>query len=160
MKNEFLNISLNELAEVEGLSTRSINVCKYYSMNDIKAILQYYYEFGDFLRLRNSGRKSNLELISLCLKYENQTEDFPNNPVNEKDDSDFNKNLEELVSTEGLSIRCQNLCDDNHLKDLKSIVDYYLENKNFRNFRRCGELSDRELVNLCKKYEKRFIQSK
>lgn len=157
MKDEILNISLNDLAEIESLSTRTINVCKYYSMNDIKSILEYYHEFGDFLRLRNSGQKSNLELISLCLKYENNTEDSPSINTNEEDESDFNKNLEELVSTEGLSVRCQNLCEDNHLKDLKSIVHYYLENKNFRNFRRCGELSDLELVNLCKKYENRFI---
>ncbi len=160
MKDKIVNISLNDLAEIENLSIRTINVCRYYSLNDIRSILEYYWKYGDFLRLRNSGRKSNLELINLCIKYAHKTEVSPDMPLIQEDKIVVNKKVAELGLIEGLSARSQNLCEYNNLKDLKSIVHYYWENKNFRNIRRCGQLSDLELVNLCKKYENLFIEAK
>jgi len=70
MENEVINISLSELSEIEGLSARTKNVCEYCNLKDIQSILDYYWENFDFLKLRNCGSKSNLELIDICHKYE------------------------------------------------------------------------------------------
>lgn len=64
------NISLEQLTKVENLSVRSYNLCEWNELNDLTAILSYYWENNDFLRLRNCGRKSNIELIELCKRYE------------------------------------------------------------------------------------------
>ena len=160
MKNEILNISLNDLAEIEFLSRRTINVCRHYCLNDIKSILEFYWEYGNFLRLKKLGSKSNLELINLCLKYENKTEDSSNILSDKESGNEFNKKLEELVLNDGLSVRAQNLCEYNNLKDIKSIVQYYWENKNFKKIRNCGQLSNLELIALSEKYENEFIKTK
>src|ERR1035437_2385785 len=70
MKNKILNISLSELAKIESLSRRSKNVCKHNSLGDISSILNYYWEFEDFLALKDCGLTSNLELTNICNKYE------------------------------------------------------------------------------------------
>jgi Asp-tRNA(Asn)/Glu-tRNA(Gln) amidotransferase C subunit len=68
--NKVLNISLSELTKIENLSRRSKNVCKHNSLGDISSILNYYWEFEDFLALKNCGLTSNLELTNICDKYE------------------------------------------------------------------------------------------
>lgn len=64
------NISLRELADLEDLTVRSLNICAWNGLNDLLAILNYFWRNDNFLRLRNCGQKSNKELIELCLKYE------------------------------------------------------------------------------------------
>ena len=81
------NISLKELCKIEKLSVRSQNICEYCNLKDIHSILDYYWENFDFLKLRNCGAKSNLELIDICRKYEKivyqpKNEIFPENTVN------------------------------------------------------------------------------
>ena len=75
MENDVENISLEELSEIESLSIRSLNVCKWSRLNDLNSILDYYQEYGDFLRLRNCGQISNQELIEVCNKYGKLTEE-------------------------------------------------------------------------------------
>lgn len=101
MENVIYNISLQELSEIEVLSARTKNICKYCNLKDIHSILDYYWENFDFLKLRNCGAKSNLELIGICHKYEKivyqpKNEIFPEkliipentvNPIIEKIDS-------------------------------------------------------------------------
>lgn len=70
MEDLINNISLQELSEIEDLSARTKNICEYCDLKDIHSILEYYWENFDFLKLRNCGAKSNLELIDICLKYE------------------------------------------------------------------------------------------
>jgi len=95
------NISLHELSEIEDLSARTKNICEYCNLIDIQSILDYYWVNFDFLKLRNCGKKSNLELIEICHKYEKivyqpKIEIFPEkliisentvNPIIEKIDS-------------------------------------------------------------------------
>lgn len=95
------NISLQELSEIEDLSARTKNICEYCNLKDIHSIMDYYWENFDFLKLRNCGAKSNLELIDICHKYEKivyqpKNEIFPEkliipedtvNPIIEKIDS-------------------------------------------------------------------------
>lgn len=71
MNEEIANIGLKELADIENLSVRTCNICKYNGLLDLKKILQYFWENGDFKKLRNCGSKSNQELINICNKYKN-----------------------------------------------------------------------------------------
>lgn len=80
MENEIANISLSKLSEIEDLTVRTQNICEYNSLKDLYSILYYYFENGDFSKLRNCGPKSNLELINICCRYEKTI-------LNQKDDS-------------------------------------------------------------------------
>ncbi len=64
-----------------------------------------------------------------------------------------NISLEKLSEIENLSIRSTNVCEWNGLKDLTSILSYYWENIDFLGLRNCGQKSNTELIELCKKYE-------
>lgn len=67
------NISLETLADIEGLSIRSYNVCKLADLSSLQSLLEYYYNHkrAGFLSIKHCGQKSNAELIKICLKYEN-----------------------------------------------------------------------------------------
>jgi hypothetical protein len=69
MNKEIANISLEQLLIIERLSQRTYNICEYNDLQDLQKILQYFHENKNFLKLRNCGMKSNLELNSLCNKY-------------------------------------------------------------------------------------------
>ncbi len=71
MINEITNINLEQLNQMEDLTVRTYNVCYFNNLDTLKQIIDYYKEFGDFRRLRNCGRKSDDELITICQKYEN-----------------------------------------------------------------------------------------
>lgn len=63
------NIGINELAVLEKLSVRATNACRYGGLHDLFSILRYYDDKKTFLSLKNCGKQSNDELISLCNKY-------------------------------------------------------------------------------------------
>ena len=149
MENEVINISLSELSEKEGLSVRTQNVCEYSNLNDISSILNYYLEYGDFLRLRNCGSKSNVELIDICTKYENFKIKLEEETIPQIKNEEINIDLKELSEIEGLSVRTQNVCEYSNLKDIYSIFDYYLENGDFLKLRNCGPKSNLELIDIC-----------
>ena len=70
MNKKNTNIGLDELADVEGLSVRTYNICKYNDLLNLDDILQFFWEYGNFKKIRNCGDKSNRELLSLCEKSE------------------------------------------------------------------------------------------
>ncbi|WP_320053164.1 hypothetical protein [uncultured Acetobacteroides sp.] len=61
--------SINELEVLEGLSVRACNVCMNAQLKNLSEIVSYYTKFGNFLRIRNCGKRTNNELVTLCLKY-------------------------------------------------------------------------------------------
>ncbi len=68
------NITLEDLVRLEGLSVRSINICKaenLLTINDIIGYYKRYKEYGGFTNVKNCGKKSNKELSELCNKYIN-----------------------------------------------------------------------------------------
>ena len=71
-----------------------------------------------------------------------------------------NISLTELRDIEGLSIRSKNICEDNRLHDICSIINYYWENENFKKLSNCGNKSNLELIDLCTKYEKYIKKTK
>lgn len=60
--------------------------------------------------------------------------------------------IEEIYYSEDISVRSFNVCNDNGLKDLSSILNYFQENKTFNYLRKCGRHSNEELIALCLKY--------
>ena len=63
-------MTIEELYKRNILSVRLYNICtrnKFDSVDDLK---RYYLEHKTFINLRNCGRKSNEELVELCIKYE------------------------------------------------------------------------------------------
>lgn len=62
-------VSLEDLQEKNGLSVRAYNVCRYSNLLNLNDILYYYQEYGCFIRLRNCGRKTDTELVLLCMNY-------------------------------------------------------------------------------------------
>jgi predicted Zn-ribbon and HTH transcriptional regulator len=87
MEETIKNISLDELAEIEGFSIRTKNLCEYNSLKDLNSILNYYLKNSNFLRLRNCGPKSNLELIKACKVYNSSINRTTNIAIPEIDDS-------------------------------------------------------------------------
>jgi len=69
---EIPNYNLFKLAQLEGLSVRTINTCKRYHLNNLEKILRYFYiETKKFKRMRNCVSQSVDELEGLCEKYGN-----------------------------------------------------------------------------------------
>ncbi|MDG1279625.1 MAG: sigma factor-like helix-turn-helix DNA-binding protein [Algoriphagus sp.] len=62
-------MTIEEIYYSEDISVRSFNVCNQNNLNDLSAILKHYRESGTFENLRNCGKKSNEELMALCVKY-------------------------------------------------------------------------------------------
>ena len=60
--------------------------------------------------------------------------------------------LNQLSYLEEISVRSLNVCEDNGLLDLASMISYYQENKTFTNLKNCGRKSDEELTAICLKY--------
>lgn len=64
-----INYHLIELKITEGLSERAKNICLDNSLDSLFKVLEFYKENGDFLSLRNCGKKSNDELVAMAEKY-------------------------------------------------------------------------------------------
>jgi len=67
-------MTLDEIRKKDNLSVRAYNVCFQNNLNDLKSILSYHSYYGTFINLRNSGIKTNQELINLCRKYQNHND--------------------------------------------------------------------------------------
>lgn len=75
------------------------------------------------------------------------------------EDVTSNISLQDLTEIEVISIRTLNVCEQNNLNDIISIVHYYWNNNDFIKLRNCGTKSNTELIKLCIKYEKLINKS-
>ena len=64
----------------------------------------------------------------------------------------INYHIEELKNSEKLSERTKNVCTEGSLDTLFKILYYFLERNTFRDIRNCGLKTDKELINMSKKY--------
>ncbi len=60
-------------------------------------------------------------------------------------------NLADLFEHENISVRSRNVCEDNGIIDLTTLIDYFNENGSFLNLRNCGAKSNLELISFCQK---------
>lgn len=63
------NISIEQLASIERMSIRSLNVCRFAGINALKDLVQFKEDNSTFLKLKNSGKKTNEELLRIAEKY-------------------------------------------------------------------------------------------
>lgn len=168
------NYSLEELAQIEDLSVRTITICENYELTDLREILNFYFiEKENFRHLRNCGKNSEEELIKLCEKYKESVYNSSNihtisnktEIITDVDYGDYftsyinEQTLYQLTKNENLSVRLQNICSENGMIDLPSIITYYWASKNFLKLKNCGQKSNLELIELCKKHEIRLKRS-
>ena len=69
-KAKLFDVCIEHLKSTEKLNPRSLDICVENKMQDLQSIVIYFWANDNFLKLRNCGQKSNLELIELCRKYE------------------------------------------------------------------------------------------
>ncbi len=66
--------------------------------------------------------------------------------------------IEDCIYNDYLSMRSYNICRFNELMTIDQVISYYKEHGSFRELRSCGQKSDDELIELCKKYDTRKVQ--
>jgi len=164
------NITLRELAVIEKISFWTNHVCQKNKLVDLNSIIHYYIQNGSFKDLKSSNLRSVKELLSICNKYYQQ-ETKPENiaKVKEHTINKINKSIKILGDTssislrvlakhENLSARAKNLCENADLFYLSDILNFHKENGNFNKLRNCGTNSNRELLNICYKYENAILK--
>lgn len=163
-KNHIPNYTLEQLAEIEQLEVRSYNACKYFSLDTLREIIYYYKKNGDFLKVRNCGRKSNDELINVCTKYEGFFIDELITQIEEENKNPIVTKIEELKvrqkkivnnliisSFNDLSVRSSNalkkyLGGEINLKGFKSLFSE--RNFELTDLRNVGKKSINEIHNF------------
>lgn len=65
-------------------------------------------------------------------------------------------NLDEIYLKEDVSIRAINTCKVEGLYDLNAISEFYKVNGTFLGLRNCGKRTNRELIELCNKYDSKI----
>jgi RNAse (barnase) inhibitor barstar len=152
----FENIPLDTLAEINRFSVRAINVCRGNELIDLESIILYFKKHGSFLRLRSIGGKTNKELCAFCENIlGSDAFDYLIKSKNEQPEialeSDyFRMSIDDLTQYYNLSARAFNVCNFNKLHDLGAVLTYFIENRDFMNLRNIGRKTDIELCVLCK----------
>jgi hypothetical protein len=153
-------MTIEQIYNSKDISVRAFNVCNDNGLNDLSSILQYYRKNRSFESLRNCGKKSNLELIAVCVKYFNNIAWN----VNEFEDKEvlivdrinkFNRIQREVInsfietSVNNLSLRSRNafiLYLDKDIK-IKNIAEKILTNQRF-NFQDINNIGSKSVVEL------------
>jgi len=151
------NYTIEFLCDIENLGIRGYNACKYFNLLTLKDLIDFYNANGNFLKVRNCGKKSNKELITICEKYKNyQFFESSESAHKEHENSEeiLSSTIFQLSKKENLSIRSQNVCESNGLINLSLILEYYYKNGDFKKLRNCGSNSNSELIAICDKYRK------
>lgn len=126
-------MTLEELSNIEDLSVRSLNICRYNNLDTLSDILAYYNKHKSFKNFKYCGRRSNEELIKICRKYQST---IINSSSKETNENPLKKVIPTLtrvqrsilnsfiaVNTENLSVRSRNA--------IKSYLNYNLKIKHF-----------------------------
>jgi hypothetical protein len=162
------NLSLNELADLECLTGRSINICLNNDLLDLKTIIDFYRRNHVFKKLRNCGEQSNKELIELCLKYEMKTLD-PENVIIITDlynTENFTVQQNQLLENQifslknKLSLRILNalhadLGNEINYKSIKPILN--LPEEAFKNMRNIGTKSSKEILDFAQAVKEQIV---
>ena len=69
MDDVCLDTTIEELSEIDNLSNRTINICKYNNLNNLFQILDHYNSHGHFHDIRNCGLQTSNELVQISQKY-------------------------------------------------------------------------------------------
>lgn len=146
------NYTIEFLCDIENLGVRGYNACKYSNILTLKDLIDFYNTNGNFLNVKNCGKKSNEELITICEKYKRYQFIESSEDEYEKNKEILSYTIFQLAKKENISVRSQNVCEGNKLINLSSILEYYYKNGDFKKLRNCGSYSNSELVAICNKY--------
>lgn len=149
MKSPNSETTIHELYEMDLLSVRTFNVCKYSDLLVLKDIYAFYQKNGSFKKIRNCGQKSDDELIELCKEYGFGTEKGLKFETLRREN---NTQIQQLLDLKLISIRAFNLCKYSGLSSLDKIVDFFKKHGSFVKIRTCGSKSNLELIKLCKNH--------
>lgn len=69
MDNVNLDTTIEELSNIEKLSTRATHICRYSNFNNLFLILDHYVSNDNFLDIRNCGKRTSEELTRISQKY-------------------------------------------------------------------------------------------
>lgn len=169
-----INISIEDLALLEKLSARTLNICIDNSLSNLNLILEYYIQNETFLNLRNCGRKSNEELFDVCKKYEYLIIEEKVNEANNTKEVNFksiinsfdDSKIESLNNTINLQYRFLSNRVRNALShflrnriDLASINNEILSNPTFRirNIKNIGKGSEPEIISFINTIKEHII---
>lgn len=141
-------MTLEELRSIENLSVRSFNICRYSNLNTLSDILAYYNKHKSFINLRNCGRRSSEELISLCKKHKTYKDPLEEilPTLTRVQRSVINSFI--AVNTEDLSVRSRNAISlylNNNLKIKHFAEKIFSESFNVNNIKNVGKKSIPEL---------------
>ena len=79
--SDLITLDLNEIRQKFNLSQRAYNICWYNNLHNSNDILSWYEQYKGFLNLRNSGAKTNIELIKISeVLIKNIKVNLTNNP--------------------------------------------------------------------------------
>jgi hypothetical protein len=71
-------MTINEIFLKDEISVRAFNTCKDNEIENISELKQYYNTYGSFKHFRNCGKKTDSELVTICLKYFDLGHETPN----------------------------------------------------------------------------------
>ena len=60
--------------------------------------------------------------------------------------------LDDLEKTDWISVRAINICKNNRLTGLNDIISFYRKHGSFKNLESCGDKTEKELSEICKKF--------
>lgn len=86
-------MTINEIFLKGEISVRAFNTCTDNEIENISELKEYFNTYGSFKRFRNCGKKTDLELVGVCLKYF----DLESQLINQVDQYS-NKNICNLLS--------------------------------------------------------------
>lgn len=119
------------------------------NLNDIESVLNYIATYIKSPDNERFDKNAIPQLIDICKLYFSQ-------PIIYGLHIDIS--LELLCQVENISLRTLNICLDNELFSIKDIIKFRRKHKGFDKLRRCGSKSNQELISICIKYEKYFIE--
>jgi hypothetical protein len=120
------NYLLNELKDIHNLSVRSYNVCKQNSLSSLKDILGFFLKNKSFLKLKNAGMKTNVELLELTKSYLKDSSDLIK--LNEK--RKYRLKIDNLALVPKEHKETFSLSDENYF--FKKYVFYQIHNLNIK----------------------------
>ncbi len=137
LRRDSSDLTLEEISQHYGLSARARNVCEAAELVYLSDLRDFAERHGDFRKLRNCGNKTQLELIALMAKFQQQPDPWPTDP-----------DLNALTEHFNLSARARNVCENADLHRLSEIRAFAREHDGFRGLRNCGKKTELELNDL------------
>ncbi len=67
--------------------------------------------------------------------------------------------LDDLEGTDWVSVRAINICRNNSLNSLNDIISFYKTNGSFKNLHNCGDKTEKELSEICKRFSNHSLDT-